>query len=641
MAGGEGPSRRASMTATTRPVRRGLAGAGARAGARAGMPASPVPNRRLAVLLAALLVVLGTIAVRLVTIQAVAPERYVALGQAQRTRTMVIPAPRGTIFDRNGRALALSVPQTTVWADPRQVTDPAGEARALASVLGVDEAALRDRLIRDAAFVYVARAVPDDVAGRVRRLRLDGIHFTEEPKRFLPAGSLAAPVLGVVGVDHEGLSGLELQYEDRLAGRPGELLTERDVTGTVEIPAGQRDFTPPKPGEDLVLTLDRALQYETERALAAEIDRSNARGGIAVVMDPRTGDVLAMANLRADPATRRVVPAPSNDAVVRVYEPGSVNKVITIAAALEEGVVRPSTVFTVPWALPVADHVFHDHAPHPPERWSVTDIVANSSNIGTIMIAQKLGKARIDHYLRAFGLGTKTGLGFPGESGGLLLDPKRWSGTSIGTVPIGQGLAVTALQMLVAYTTIANGGVRVPPRLVKATIDSSGREVPARPQSPQRVVSEQTARQLTAMLTEVVRAGTGTAAAIDGYVVAGKTGTARKPLEGVRGYKPGAYVATFAGFVPAQSPRLAAIVVLDEPTPIYGGLTAAPVFAQVAKYALRLLRIPPVDRPLTVPGVPRVGDPTAVRADAELDGGPAGVPSGRTPGAPATSRRGA
>lgn len=630
------------MTVASRPAPRPRHRPGAGAGAVTG--ARPGDGRRPVVLLAALALVLATIAVRLVTIQAVAPERYVALGEAQRTRTMVIPAPRGTIFDRNGRELALSVPQTTVWADPRQVTDPVAEARALAPVLGLDAQVLRDRLTRSAAFVYLARAVPDDVAARVRRLGLDGIHFTEEPKRFLPAGALAAPVLGLVGVDHEGLSGLELQYEARLAGRPGELSTERDATGTVEIPAGQREFRPPAPGEDLVLTLDRALQYETERALAAEIQRSGARGGIAVVMDPRTGDVLAMANLRSDPATGQVVPAAANDAVVRVYEPGSVNKVITIAAALEEGVVRPTTVLTVPWSLPVADHVFHDHDPHPPVRWSVTDILANSSNIGTIMIGQKLGRQRIDRYLRAFGLGAKTGLGFPGESAGLLLDPKRWSGTSIGTVPIGQGLAVTALQMLVAYNTIANGGVRVAPRLVKATIDSRGREVPAPPAPRHRVVSEQTARQLTAMLAEVVRAGTGTAAAIDGYVVAGKTGTARKPLEGARGYKPGAYVATFAGFVPAQSPRLSAIVVLDEPTPIYGGLTAAPVFAQVAKYALRLLRIPPGSRPPTVAGVPAVGDGASVRPDAELDGAPAGparAPERPAAVVPATGRPGA
>jgi cell division protein FtsI (penicillin-binding protein 3) len=614
-----------------RPLRRPGPAVGADA-----LAGGPGLRGRCVAVLAAILCVLAAIAGRLVVIQGVAPERYVALGAAQRTRTLVIPAPRGTIFDRNGRELALSVPQTTVWADPRQVTDPAGEARALAGVLGVDEDVLRERLTRAAAFVYLARAVPDDVATRVRALRLDGVHFTEEPKRFLPAGALAAPVIGLVGVDHEGLSGLELQYEDRLAGQPGELSTERDVTGTVEIPAAQREFRPARPGEDLVLTIDRALQYETERALAAEIQRSNALGGIAVVMDPRTGEILAMANLRADKATGTVVPSAANDAVVRVYEPGSVNKVITIAGALEEGLVRPATVLTVPWALPVADHVFHDHDPHPPERWSVTDILANSSNIGTIMIGQRLGRDRIDRYLRAFGLGSVTGLGFPGESAGLLLDPKRWSGTSIGTVPIGQGLAVTALQMLVAYNTIANGGVRVAPRLVKATIDGAGRRVPAPRPPATRVVSERTARQLTAMLTEVVRAGTGTAAAIDGYVVAGKTGTARKPLEGARGYKPGAYVATFAGFVPAQDPRLSAIVVLDEPTPIYGGLTAAPVFAQVAKYALRLLRIPPGSGPVTAGGVPRVGGGEQVRPDGELDGAPAG--SARTTDGPVPAR---
>jgi cell division protein FtsI (penicillin-binding protein 3) len=548
---------------------------------------------------------------RLVMIQGVSPDTYVAVGESQRLRDVVLPAGRGAMFDRNGRDLALTIPQKTVWANPHLVTDPLAAAKALSPVLHVDEAVLGDRLSRDAGFVYLARKVDDTVVDQVKKLHLSGVFFLDEPKRFNPAGDLAAPLLGVVGTDNEGLSGLELQFEKKLKGTPGELRVERDPYGN-EIASGDRSFTPAQPGDDLVLTIDRSLQYETEKALSEEIVKSSSKGGTAVVMDPRTGEILAMANLTYDGADPGRPPYPSinNTAVTNVYEPGSVNKVITIAAALEEGLVEPDTTLSVPDHLRVADHVFSDHDPHPLKQWTVTDIMATSSNIGTIMIGKQLGKTRLDTYLRKFGLGSKTGLGFPGEPRGLLLDPKKWSGTSIGTVPIGQGLAVTALQMLDAYNTVANGGVLVTPKLVKATVDGDGKQV-ATPASPRRrVVSEKTAAQVTNMLTEVVKQGTGTEAAIDGYTVAGKTGTARKPYKG--GYKQGAYLATFAGFVPAENPRLSAIVVLDEPAQMYGGLVSAPVFAKVAQYGLRLFRIPP-PRPQSTPADTQITDPAAAK----------------------------
>jgi cell division protein FtsI (penicillin-binding protein 3) len=571
----------------------------------------PDVRRRLVALLVVLGVLFTVVVGRLVMIQGVAPDKYVAVGESQRLRDVVLPAGRGAMFDRNGRDLALTIPQKTVWANPHLVTDPLAAAKALSPVLHVDEAVLADRLSRDAGFVYLARKVDDAVVDRVKELHLDGVFFLDEPKRFNPAGDLAAPLLGVVGTDNEGLSGLELQFEKKLKGTPGELRVERDPYGN-EIASGDRSFTPAQPGDDLVLTIDRSLQYETEKALSEEIVKSNSKGGTAVVMDPKTGEVLAMANLTYDGADSGRAPYPSinNTAVTNVYEPGSVNKVITIAAALEEGLVEPDTTLSVPDHLRVADHVFSDHDPHPLKQWTVTDIMATSSNIGTIMIGKQLGKSRLDAYLRKFGLGSKTGLGFPGEPRGLLLDPKKWSGTSIGTVPIGQGLAVTALQMLGAYNTVANGGVLVTPKLVKATVDGDGTQVPT-PASPRRrVVSDKTASQVTNMLTEVVKQGTGTEAAIDGYTVAGKTGTARKPYKG--GYKQGAYLATFAGFVPAENPRLSAIVVLDEPAQMYGGLVSAPVFAKVAQYGLRLFRIPP-PRPQSTPADTKITDPAAAK----------------------------
>lgn len=547
-------------------------------------------RRRLVVLLVTMALAFAAIAARLVFVQSMSASRYAAFGQSQRLHTVALPASRGSILDRNGAELAVSMPQRTVWADPRLVQDPAVEARALAPLLHLDEDFLRGRLSADAGFVYLARKVDDDTAGQVERLKLPGISFLNEPKRFDPAEPLAMPLLGQVGTDNQGLSGLELQLDRQLTGRPGQLLVERDATGH-RIPTGIHELQPSRQGNDVALTIDRSMQYQVERALSEGIVSSNARGGIAVVTDPGTGEILAMANLRRQGDT--TVPMPTNAAVTQAYEPGSVNKVITIAAALEEGLVTPDSRLVVPDHLKVADGDFSDHDPHPTEAFSVTQIVANSSNIGSIMIGQKLGKTRIDRYLRAFGLGSRSGLQFPGETAGLMLDPADWSGTSIATVPIGQGVAVTALQMLGAVNTVANGGVRVSPKLVRAVADGRGRMHEGPTSERHQVVSPATAQEMTGMLTEVVRSGTAKAAAVEGYNVAGKTGTARKPLDGARGYKEGAYMATFAGFVPAEAPRLSAIVILDEPVPIYGGIVSAPVFADIARSGLRLFKIPP------------------------------------------------
>jgi cell division protein FtsI (penicillin-binding protein 3) len=554
------------------------------------------------------------IAARLTVVQGLSWRQYADLGASQRLRRVQLPAERGSVLDRNGAELAMTMSQRTVWANPKLVTDPAAEARALAPVLTMDEGQLRDRLSSSTTFTYLARKVDDAVADRVAALRLPGISFLQEPKRFQPSGDLAATLLGQVGVDNQGLTGLELQFEPRLKGSPGELLVERDPTGR-EIAAGVRQHRASKRGDDLVLTIDRALQYETEQALASKIQESAAKGGTAIVMDPRSGEVLAMASLVAGANGAPAGPAANNLGVTSVYEPGSVNKVITIAGALEEGVIRPADKFVVPDRMTVGGSPFVDHDRHPPKNWTVTDIVANSSNIGTIMIGRDLGKQRLDRYLRAFGLGTRTALDFPGESAGLLIAPNDWSGPSIGTVPIGQGLAVTALQMLGAYNTVANGGTYVAPKLVRRTVDTHGVAHETKPSPHRRVVSTRTAQQVTAMLTEVTRVGTGTEAQIKGYSVAGKTGTANKPKEGGGGYQEGAYVATFAGFVPAEAPRLSAIVVLDEPTHgYYGGKVAAPTFAEVVRYALRLLRVPP---PALAPvvAVPPLVDPSTKDLD--------------------------
>ncbi len=537
---------------------------------------------------------LSVVVLRLTQVQALSASDYAQKGANQRVRTISLAAERGNIFDRNGIDLALSVNQQTVWANPRVVPDAAGYAKQLAPILKVDEKVLVDRLSREkAAFVYLARKVDDATAEAVRALALPGVDFVPESKRFYPSGGLAGPVLGAVGLDNQGLSGLEVAYDKSLAGKPGELVVEQDPVGR-RIPQGLSRLEPAVRGQDLVLTIDQALQFEVERALMDAVKGATARGGTAIVADVRTGKILAMANIVGDGGggARPGGPVEKNRAVTDVYEPGSTNKVITMAGALEEGLVTPETRYTVPDKLQVGNHLFSDHEPHPPIDWSVNDIFLNSSNIGTIMVAQKLGKEKLDHYLREFGFGSKTGLRFPGEASGLLLDPENWWVTSMGTVPIGNGLAVSALQMLHVYLSIANGGVWKPPVLVGETVDADGVRHKVEPGPARRVVSARTAEMTNHMLRDVVLRGTGTNAAIPGYTVAGKTGTARKPLEGARGYS-GQYVASFAGFVPAEDPRLAAVVVLDEPRPIYGGQVAAPVFSRILQYALRLERIPP------------------------------------------------
>lgn len=555
--------------------------------------------------------------VRVAELQTVSPERYVAFGEQQRVRSIDLPAARGSILDRNGDDLALSVNQTTVYANPQEVEDPIAAAAHLAPVLAMDQADLVEKLSGEGAFEYLVRQQPDEVAEDVRALELEGIHLIDEPARFEPSGDLARSVIGSVGVDNIGLSGIEQQYDDALTGTPGELTVERAPDGDT-ISSGEQHLTPAEQGDSLVLTLDRGMQFEAERALAQQVDATGALGGIAIVSRVGTGEVLAMANVEAtvdeDGSRGPAVPSSENRALTAMFEPGSVNKVVTMAAALEEGVVEPSTRFHVPDGLQVADHRFTDHDPHPVVDWSVNDILTQSSNVGTIMVAQQLGAERLDDYLGRFGFGRPTALGFPHEAAGLTLPLEEWSGTSIGSIPIGQGISVTAMQMLSAFNVVANDGVYVPPRLVLARVGDDGERRPVAAARPERVVSTGTARQLTTMMVSVVDAGTGAGAAIPGYSVAGKTGTARKPQD-TGGYEDAAgnyhYVATFAGFVPAEDPELSMIVVLDEPTSsIYGGEVSAPVFSQLGQYALARYGIAPPAQLAPAPAAPVAVDPS-------------------------------
>lgn len=555
-------------------------------------PTAGSAQRRLVGILALIAVVFAVLASRVTDIQTRSRGHFAALGRDQRVRHVVLAAERGAIFDRNGYDLALSLDRETVWADPRVIEDPAEYAARLAPIVGADEAELRVRLSQpDRAFEYVARKVEPEVAAAVRRLDLPGIGFVPESKRYYPAGDLAAPVLGFVGTDNEGLGGVEAALDRALAGRPGRLVVERDPTGT-ELPGTERTLRPARPGVDLVLTLDRSIQFEAERALVDQVNAVDAKGGMAIVMDVRSGDILAMATIDGETADGPARPAPTtqrNRPVTDVFEPGSTNKVVTIAAAIEAGLVTPDTVFDVPPAIKVDGQKYEDVEPHPPQL-SVADILRESSNVGTIRVAQLLGSQRFDAALRAFGFGRPTGLDFPGEAAGIVLPLERYNATSMASMPIGNGLAVTALQMLDVYATIANDGVFRQPRLFAATVDADGDTLELPAGTTRRVVSSRTAQIMRDMLAAVVLEGTGTNAAVPGYTVAGKTGTARKPPYEKPPYR---YVASFVGFAPVENARFAAIVVIDEPaTQYFGGQVAAPVFARIMQHALAVERVP-------------------------------------------------
>jgi cell division protein FtsI (penicillin-binding protein 3) len=574
-------------------------------------------RKRLIALLVLMGLALTGIVVRLIDVQAIEGHHYVKLAEAQRVRTVSLAAERGTIFDRNGTDLALSVPQHTIYADPRVVTNPTTYANKLAGILRVDRIELRRQLAqKDTAFVYLARKVNDETAARVARLELPGVGAVAESKRFYPGSTLAGPVLGFVGTDNNGLGGLEAAYESTLKGKPGKVVAEEDPNGR-EIPATQRIDDPAQRGGDLVLSIDQSLQYEVEKQLTAQVDSANARGGIAIIADVKTGDVLAMASVDGGTKNHPTRLAPATEAnrpLTTVYEPGSTAKVVTVGAALESGVVQPDTSFWVPWRIKIADREFTDAEQHVDASWTVNDIVRQSSNIGVIKIADLLGKERLDHYQRAFGFGSKTSINFPGESAGLMKNVADYVPSDMGSIPIGYTTAVTPMQMLDVFTTVANGGVTRPPRLVDATIGADGTRHDIALKAGHRVVSEKTAAELNLMLRSVVTDGTGTEAAISGYTVAGKTGTSRKPGTGTN--SPYQYMASFAGFAPAENPRLAAIVVIDQPgtnnESYFGGKVAAPLFSRIMQYALRLERVPPttvMSAKATSPGPANVASP--------------------------------
>jgi cell division protein FtsI (penicillin-binding protein 3) len=572
------------------------------------------------------LLVTGLMGYRLVSVQVVSAAEYRGLADRQTQRDIELPARRGRLYDRSGEPLAMSLAAATVYANPRAIRDgeidPAAVAAGLAPLLGRPAAELVEPLRRDAAFVYLGRQLPHAVGEQIKEMALPGIGVLEEPRRTYPSPGLAAQVVGFAGIDNTGLAGLELAYEDILVGQPGRLRVER-APGGLTISGAPRAVEPPRPGTDLVLTIDRQIQWATEQALADAVEAYGALGGSALVIEVDSGEILAMASAPSfDPGTLAASDdyARRNRAVTDIFEPGSVSKVITAAAALEEGLVGADERFSVPDTYVVGDKRFKDSSPHPTELMSFSEIIAESSNVGTIQIAQRVGEERLHDYLTAFGFGRPTGLGFPGESAGLLPATEDWWVTSLPTLAIGQGVSTTLLQVAGVFETVASGGAWTEPTLVRGSVDAGGRLVGGAPPAREQVVSASTARTLADMLTGVVEEGTGGLAAVPGYRVAGKTGTAQKPSATSRGYEPGAYIGSFAGFAPADNPALVVAVMLDEPTPIYGGLTAAPVFSEIMGFALAHQRVAPSEPQERATAVP-------VALVAEPPGGEGGDPA--------------
>ncbi|MHB8732904.1 MAG: peptidoglycan D,D-transpeptidase FtsI family protein [bacterium] len=525
------------------------------------------------------------------------------LAVRQQLESLRLPGRRGQILDQAGRPLAINVEVDSVYAVPKAIDDPDAFARAVGPALGLTPDEVRARLRRGGAyFAWLARRQPAQVADRLRALDLgETVGIVPESRRAYPAGPLAANLLGFAGIDDTGLAGLELQYDRVLRGTGGIEVADRDAIGR-ELVQTQRIVTAPRDGASLVLTIDEVIQHIAEREVARAVEQTQARAGLAIVMDPETGALLALAASPSfDPNQYQKAPPRlwKSPAVADVYEPGSTFKLILAAAALESHAVTLEDRWTDPGRIRINGATIHDAEPN--EHFAslgLSDIIKYSSNVGAAQVATRLGKDAMFEYIRRFGFGRPTGIDLPGEVAGLVRPVAQWYGPSLQNIAFGQGISVTPIQLLVASSSLATGGLAVRPHVVAVIRDAAGRTISTPGDAARhRVIDAGVAAQVLAMMREVVRAGTGVKAQVDGYTVAGKTGTAQRPGPS-GGYEPGAYVASFVGVVPVPSPRLAILVVVDEPRGVYfGGDVAAPVFREIARQALWYLRVPPDETP--------------------------------------------
>jgi cell division protein FtsI (penicillin-binding protein 3) len=553
------------------------------------------PNKRLLQIFAFLAAWAVVVVARLVQIQLVRHTDYTIRAQRQQERTLSLNPLRGSILDSRGRVLAESVSAETIYADPQAIPDIRKTAKALASMGVATPAEIETKLRGRGSFVYIARQVSMDSAAKIKKLKLPGVYFLDDHRRSYPRGMLAANVIGYVGLDGEGLAGVEHSLDEHVHGKAGKVTLLQDARRGMYLVGGE-GANRPVDGNDVVLTIDSVVQFIAERALTKAVDKYHAAAGTVIVMNPSDGSILAMASLPTfDPNHYRdFEPAAwRNRNVQDMYEPGSTFKIITASAGLEEGVITPSQIIDCGnGAIQIANVTIHEHGGNHYGMITFEDVMVHSSNVGAVKVGLNLGPERFYRYIRKFGFGERTGIPLPGEAGGLVRRTDKWSMVSNASMSIGQEIGATPLQIIRAVSAVANGGVRVEPRIVDRVADAAGRTIYRPPQPPPtRIVSEKTAAVLNEILKAVVARGTGQPAALAEHIVAGKTGTAQKAGRG--GYSD-KVLASFVGYVPADRPKLVIFVAVDEPKGAqYGGTIAAPVFKEIAEASLRYLGVPP------------------------------------------------
>jgi len=548
-------------------------------------------------------VVLGAIVARVAALQTSEAESLRSAAADQWTRSFEIPGQRGTVFDRLGNELSMSVPAVTVSINPKLIENGPATVQLLDDLLDLSDEKVNDLLneiaLKDRGFVFVARQADADVGDQISAMRLAGVNVDRESRREMPGGDTGRSVIGRTNIDGVGISGLELQFDELLTGTGGRM--SREVApGGRSIPGSETVTEQPVAGDDLVLTLDRSIQFSTEQVLLEKVSEIGARGATAIAMETDTGEIYSMASVRLDDDTGTYEVTSGNFAAVDAYEPGSVAKVITVASALSEGLVTPDTSYLVPWRKQYYDDLLKDSHQHPDEWMSVSQILAESSNIGTIMVQQEMGRWLHRDYMAAFGLGERTALDFPGESPGILKEADDLWGSERVTVSYGQGVSSTSLQLVAAVNVIANGGTYVDPKLVKSFVGPDGTITEAPPSDSRRVVTETAAAQTAEMMRQVVCRGTATRAQVEGTSVAGKTGTAFKAADNGTYFDENGdriYYSSFVGFFPAEAPAVTVLVSVDEPpagtNDRFGGTAAAPVFAELAPTLINELGIVP------------------------------------------------
>jgi cell division protein FtsI (penicillin-binding protein 3) len=552
-------------------------------------------DHRLSVIQIVIVVWMVAIGAKLVWLQVKQHDSLVARASRQQQAAIDLSPMRGVIYDRNGDELARSVAVKSLYASPADITDAGGMADKLSSLLEIDRDDLYKRLTSSRAAVAVKRKLDDKEVAKVEKLGLGGLRFVDEMKRFYVSGASAAHLLGFVDIDEQGVGGIELSYDKSIRGKPGRLLLDVDALNK----SYDHSVEAPVPGANVALTIDLTIQHHVERALVEAVRKTRARGGQIVVLRPATGEILALANYPTfDPnkVSGSTEIQRRNRAVEIAFEPGSIFKLVTYAAALEEHLIRPNTMIDCGGGqIRIADRIIHDH---PYGMLTAAKALAKSSNVAAIKIGMQLGNQRLASYIERFGFGRRTGIELPGESRGLFQPASEWGPTTIGSIPMGHEIGVTAVQAAAAYACIANGGEWMKPHLVSRVTSSSGEVLNEHQPERRQVVSEATAATLKEMLEGVVVHGTGKAARMGGYSAAGKTGTAQKVDEATGRYSQTRYVASFAGFAPVENPEVACVVSLDEPVGAHlGGAVSAPVFAQVVADALHVLGVQPEDNP--------------------------------------------